>query len=114
MPTATANSAPLDSLLGDPRSAARAAAMFQAMGEPPRLQILALLLERGPLCVCDIAEMTGDAVATVSQRLKVLRAAGLLTGTRSGRHIHYAIADRHVATLVRNAFRHAHTCVHPR
>lgn len=98
-------------LIEDARTAQRAAAMFQAMGEPARLRILALLLERAPLCVCDIAEDTGDAVATVSQRLKVLRAAGLLAGTRSGRHIHYALADRHVATLVRNALRHAHSCL---
>jgi DNA-binding transcriptional ArsR family regulator len=103
-----------ESMLDEARTAQRAAAMFQAMGEPARLRILALLLDRAPLCVCDIAEETGDAVPTVSQRLKVLRAAGLLAGTRSGRHIHYAIADRHVATLVRNALRHAHSCVQVR
>ena len=112
--TTTAPGTTHDAMLDDPRTAQRAAAMFQAMGEPARLRILALLLARAPLCVCDIAEATGDAVPTVSQRLKVLRAAGLLTGTRSGRHIYYAVADRHVATLVRNALRHAHSCVEPR
>jgi DNA-binding transcriptional ArsR family regulator len=110
----TANKTSCEAMLDEPRTAQRAAAMFQAMGEPARLRILALLLDNPPMCVCDIAEATGDAVPTVSQRLKVLRAAGLLTGTRSGRHIHYAPADRHVVTLVRNALRHAQSCVHAR
>lgn len=106
MPTVLEPNAPPDA-----RAAARAAAMFRAMGDPARLAILTLLLERGPLCVCDIAHATGDAVPTVSQRLKVLRAAGLLHGERSGKHIYYRTADRHVAALVRNALKHAGACL---
>lgn len=40
-------------------------------------------------------------------RLRVLRDEGLIARRRDGNHIYYALADRHVADLIRNALAHA-------
>jgi DNA-binding transcriptional ArsR family regulator len=84
----------------------RAAALFRAMGEPSRLRLLALL-DLGESCVGDIAESLADKLSTVSQRLKVLRAEGLLNRRRDGKHLFYSLADNHVSSLLRNALAHA-------
>jgi len=43
----------------------------------------------------------------VSQRLKVLRSEDVIVSRRAGKHIFYALADKHVTDLVRNALKHA-------
>ena len=46
-------------------------------------------------------------MSTVSQRLKMLVNAGLVTRARSGKHIYYTLADAHIADLILNALEHA-------
>jgi ArsR family transcriptional regulator len=84
----------------------RAATLFRAMGEPSRLKLLALL-DQGESCVGDIAETLSDKLSSISQRLKVLRAEGLLVRRREGKHLFYSLADNHVSSLLRNALAHA-------
>ena len=56
-----------------PAALARAVEIFKALGDPPRLRLLAILA-RGELCVTEIAEIDDDGLSTVSQR-QVLGAA---------------------------------------
>ncbi len=84
----------------------RAVRIFRALGDEPRLRTLELLL-RGEACVSELAAYTGEPVSTVSHRLRLLRTEGLVRGRREGRHVHYAIADAHVAGLVLSALDHA-------
>lgn len=42
-----------------------------------------------------------------SQRLRTLREEGLVVGRREGKHVYYALSDRHVATLILNVLTHA-------
>jgi ArsR family transcriptional regulator len=84
----------------------RAAGMFRALGDGPRLQLLQLLME-GEWCVSAIVTEVGEKFSTVSQRLRMLRQERLVVRRRAGTHIYYALADRHVADLVRNALAHA-------
>jgi len=82
----------------------RAARLFRAIGDPPRLKLLAVLAH-GEACV---SELAGDEqLSTVSQRLRVLRAEDIVSRRREGKHIYYALADQHIATLVENALAHA-------
>ncbi|HEU4533119.1 MAG TPA: metalloregulator ArsR/SmtB family transcription factor [Polyangiaceae bacterium] len=85
----------------------RAAAIFRAAGDVPRLRLLERLGE-GECCVTELATEAGEALSTVSQRLRVLRAEGLITRRREGKHIYYALADAHVAEMIHNALEHAH------
>lgn len=84
----------------------RAASIFRALGDVERLRLLEKLAER-EVCVTELAEASGARMPTVSQRLRVLRAEGLVVQRRDGKHIYYALADQHVVELVRNALQHA-------
>lgn len=84
----------------------KAAGFFRALGDPARLRLISELAGR-ELCVSEIAELTGDALSTVSQRLRILRAEGLVVRRREGKHIHYGLSDEHVSALVRNGIEHA-------
>jgi ArsR family transcriptional regulator, lead/cadmium/zinc/bismuth-responsive transcriptional repressor len=85
---------------------ARAAGMLRAAGDPERLRLLELLTG-GELCVSEIAQVTAGQLATVSQRLKVLRQEGLVSSRREGKHILYALADQHVIDLIFAVLAHA-------
>jgi ArsR family transcriptional regulator len=83
-----------------------AAAMFRAMADPTRLKTLIWLAQK-ERTVTELAQLTGEKIATVSARLKVLFIARLVKRRREGQNIHYAITDAHVINLVRNAVEHA-------
>ena len=89
-----------------PVSLDRAARLFAAMGDAPRLRIL-VLLKKGELCVTEIVASANEKFSTVSQRLRILRTEGLIIRRREGNHLFYALADRHVADLIQNALAHA-------
>jgi len=99
-----------------PASLERAARLFRAMADAPRLRILELLKKR-ELCVTEIVAAVNEKFSTVSQRLRILRDEGLIARRRDGNHIFYALADRHVADLILNALAHANELnaapVHP-
>ncbi|MEM6488836.1 MAG: helix-turn-helix domain-containing protein [Pseudomonadota bacterium] len=89
-----------------------AAAMLRAAGDPARLRLL-LRLAEGPRCVTELADAEGEKLATVSARLQLLHAARLVSRRRAAKHIHYALADEHVARLLRDILDHAAEDVRP-
>lgn len=91
----------------EPAILSAAASYFRAMGEPGRLATL-LALRAGEACVSELAETLSVELPALSQRLRVLRQAGLVRSRREGRHIFYALHDDHVAHLIDNALAHAH------
>lgn len=90
----------------DAQAIERAARLFRALGDGPRLRVLHYLAQ-GEACVSEIVSATAEKFPTVSQRLRVLRAEGLVIRRRKGLHVFYALADRHVAELLANALDHA-------
>jgi DNA-binding transcriptional ArsR family regulator len=62
---------------------------------------------QGELCVSEISELTSDDLSTISQRLRVLRTEHLVIRRREGKHVFYALADGHVADLLRAVLAHA-------
>ena len=71
--------------------AADAVALLTAAGDPVRWTVLARLAQ-SPRCVCDLQEQVPIAANLLSYHLKVLREAGLVTTSRRGRWIDYALA----------------------
>ena len=71
-----------------------AATTAQALADPTRLLIAALLRDGGELCVCDLAWLTGRAINLVSHHLKTLRAGGLVSPRRDGRLVLYTLTPR--------------------
>jgi ArsR family transcriptional regulator len=65
--------------------------LAKALAHPARLRILRLLLAT-PGCIGgDIVEAVGLAQSTVSEHLRILRAAGIITGEISGARTCYAL-----------------------
>jgi ArsR family transcriptional regulator len=65
--------------------------VLQAVADPVRWSVLAMLAE-APRCVCKIQEQIPIAGNLLSYHLKVLREAGLVTTSRRGRWVDYALA----------------------
>lgn len=82
-----------------------ASELLRALTAPVRLAIIAELQNR-PQCVHELVEVVGVSQSLVSQHLRVLRGAGLVSSTRRGREVCYQLADDHVAHIVRDAIRH--------
>ena len=89
----------------DAAAAAKIATTLQALATPSRLMILTRLREAS-CTVTDLAESTGMEQSAVSHQLRLLRNLGLVTGTRSGKNIVYALYDNHVAALLDQAVHH--------
>lgn len=66
--------------------------IFKALGDETRLQILALLVHHGELCVCDIENVIGATQSKTSRHLRYLLHAGLVQDRRVGVWVHYRIA----------------------
>ncbi len=75
------------------------AAWAKALGHPARIAILRTLGARGE-CVCgEVVDVGGLAQSTVSQHLKVLREAGLITGTADGPRSCYCLSAEALAAV---------------
>ena len=66
-------------------------AVLQAVADPVRWAVLTMLVE-APRCVCKIQEQIPIAGNLLSYHLKVLRETGLVTTSRRGRWVDYALA----------------------
>ena len=70
-----------------------ASEMFKVLGVDTRVRIIELLKSEGPLGAKKIAEVLGITAAAVSQHLKILKQAGLVTDARRGYWIPYSIDE---------------------
>ena len=78
------------------------AALYKALAHPARVQILNRLVEQGA-CVCgDLVDALPLAQSTVSQHLKVLKAAGLVQGEVDGPRVCYCADTKPLLLLVRH------------
>ena len=64
---------------------------YKALGDETRLRIMALLLNRQELCVCDIMAALELPQSTISRHLSYLRNAGLVVDRRQGKWMYYKI-----------------------
>lgn len=65
------------------------ATLFRALGSERRLSLFRLLMGR-PYCVQALSRITGLTESAISQQMRILRAAGLVTATKHGYHVHFA------------------------
>jgi ArsR family transcriptional regulator len=93
--------APLARDVPDQAGSELLASAFKALGDPVRLRLLSLLLtaEGGEVCACDLVDPLERSQPTVSHHLKVLREAGLVTATRRGANVWYAVRGDQLAAL---------------
>lgn len=78
---------------------------FKILGDPTRLRIL-FAIDKGALCVCDIAELLGMTKSAVSHQLGTLRRSDLVTYRKVGKNTFYELADDHVRDIIEKALDH--------
>ena len=77
---------------------ARAAALFHALSDETRLEIMEML-RGGERCVCELTDELDAAQSRLSFHLRVLKEAGLVTERKEGRWSYYTIVPEALAEL---------------
>lgn len=75
------------------------AARFALLGDPTRLHLLSLLLERGECSVGELAETAAISTANASQHLRRLTLGGILGRRRNGNQVCYRVVEKTVEQL---------------
>jgi ArsR family transcriptional regulator, cadmium/lead-responsive transcriptional repressor len=68
-----------------------AGAVFAALADPTRREVIRRLAERGPLTATELAASLGISRQAVAKHLATLAVAGLAAGTRDGRETRYTL-----------------------
>ena len=67
------------------------AAVIKALAHPSRLLVAEALMD-GEMCVCDLKDLVGADMSTVSKHLSLMRQAGVLVCEKRGLNIYYRLA----------------------
>ena len=68
------------------------AKVMKALGHPTR-SFIVLELANGPRCVCELTEMIGADISTVSKHLTVLRETGIVKSEKKGLMVFYELTS---------------------
>lgn len=66
------------------------ARVLKALAHPSRL-FMVDVLSRGERCVCELTEMVGSDMSTISKHLSVLRSAGIVADEKRGMQVYYTL-----------------------
>ncbi|CAJ1581735.1 metalloregulator ArsR/SmtB family transcription factor [[Mycobacterium] wendilense] len=80
--------------------------ILRALAAPVRIAIV-LQLRESRRCVHELVDALDVPQPLVSQHLRILKAAGVVAGERSGREVLYRLVDHHLAHIVVDAVAHA-------
>jgi DNA-binding transcriptional ArsR family regulator len=73
--------------------------ILKALGHPIRYCIVEGLVSGGQN-VATMVDCIGVPQPTVSQHLNILKAAGIIEGTRMGNEVHYSVCNPEARTIV--------------
>lgn len=80
--------------------------LLRALAAPVRIAIV-LQLRESARCVHELVDALAVPQPLVSQHLRILKAAGVVAGERTGREVMYRLVDHHLADIVVAAITHA-------
>lgn len=66
--------------------------VMKALSDANRVKMVKMLQKR-PLCVCEIKEALGVAQSTASKHLKILEEAGIVRSFKDGLWVNYSLSD---------------------
>ena len=67
--------------------------VLRALAHPARMEVVAYIAARGPLCVCHLEEDLDYSQPTISKHLGLLRKVGLVDSRREGRWVYYSVNE---------------------
>jgi len=74
--------------------------ILKAVSDGNRLRVVMALTGNEKLCVCEITEMLGLAMGTVSRHMSVLQKARLVKSRKNGRWVYYSLSEEFPAPLL--------------
>lgn len=80
--------------------------LLRSLAAPVRIAIV-LQLRESACCVHELVDALELPQPLVSQHLRILKAAGVVVGERTGREVHYRLVDDHLTEIVVAAVAHA-------
>ena len=93
--------------LPSPTDLDEAAELLRALASTVRIRIV-LALQQGPRLVGELVSQLDVSQPLVSQHLKVLRSAGVVSSHRLAQAVSYQLVDEHLAHIVADAVTHVH------
>ena len=73
--------------------------VFKALADPTRLKILECI-KNGERCICEIIPYTGKSQPCVSQHLKVMKHAGIITERKDGTRIMIKASNNKIFQII--------------
>jgi len=74
--------------------------LFQLVSNKARFRILCILAQ-DEFCVNDIAEILGETkLSNISQQLRILSLAGMITKRKENKHVFYRLADQSFGKMI--------------
>jgi DNA-binding transcriptional ArsR family regulator len=67
------------------------ARIIKAMAHPTRLFIVDELARNGERCVCELTELIGVDMSTVSRHLAILKGVGIIEDDKRGAQVYYSL-----------------------
>jgi len=67
--------------------------IFKALGDKTRFRIVKML-EVKPMCVCEIKDIIGSSMSTISNHLKILKEAGIVRFSKEDKYINYELTTK--------------------
>ena len=67
--------------------------LLSISGNEVRLKILFLLNMEKELCPCDLADILGMSVPSISQHIRKIKDAGIITARRDGQTLYYSLNE---------------------
>ena len=96
----------IESYLANEDIVYEATQIFDALSDYTRFRILSALCV-GSRSVSELKDLCHVTQSAISHQLRLLRDRGLVFARREGQRVIYALADEHVATLMRVGLEHA-------
>ena len=67
------------------------ASFYQILGNHTRLKILWIIQNEKSVCVCDLSDILDISISAISQQLKKMKDAGILTNKKERQTIYYSV-----------------------
>jgi ArsR family transcriptional regulator len=75
------------------------AKIMKALAHPARLLLVDELTKHGERCVCDLTDVVGSDMSTVSRHLSQLREAGIVEDSKRGQMVFYRLRVKCLTSL---------------
>ena len=74
--------------------------LFRMLGDPTRLTIISMLLEKGPATIQEISRELGKSESLVAYHLSSIKRCTLIIAERSGKNVYYRVGDSRLKDLI--------------